>query len=124
MTEAEVYWATRLGRIHVCLEPICICLAIFFIMIAIVHSVTLITDDVDFKNGRRVFKRALSIVGLCLLFSIAASIFTPTTKEYAAIKFVPKLINSKIIQEDLPKETRELYKQFKTYITQQMKEKE
>ena len=36
-------------------------------------------------------------------------VLTPTTKQMAAIIVVPAIANSKVVQEDIPSEVREMY---------------
>ncbi len=47
-------------------------------------------------------------------------IITPTTKQMATILVLPKVVNSEFVQEDLPKEGKEIYELMKKYLIKQV----
>lgn len=44
---------------------------------------------------------------------------TPTTKEMAFIYVIPKIVNSEMVQKEIPKEVKELYPIAKDFLKQQ-----
>ena len=50
-----------------------------------------------------------NIVAVITVISIITLTFLPSTREMAAIKLIPVICNSEFVQEQLPKEGKELY---------------
>ena len=106
MTEASMYWLTRLDQIHsfcngfefmlVMLTLVgVICLIIFKIIKESNRSFNHGEDlDRDFKNADNVIKVIRLPTILCFLGAFSISLFTvflPTTKEMVSIKVIPRI---------------------------------
>lgn len=91
ITEAELYWITRLDNIRT-FFLICSCLGgIIFICSLPVYVVNLLDDYEDIcKTSRKLISTALAVL---IILGIGL-ILTPTTKEMAAIKVIPMIVNS------------------------------
>lgn len=91
ITEAELYWMTRLDNIRT-FFLICSCLGgIIFICSLPVYVVNLLDDYEDIcKTSRKLISTALAVL---IILGIGL-ILTPTTKEMAAIKVIPMIVNS------------------------------
>ena len=64
----------------------------------------------------------MCIQPIVILIMITAFVLMPNTKQMATIIVAPKLINSNFVQEDLPKEAKELYSMAKSYLKEQITE--
>lgn len=91
ITEAELYWMTRLDNIRT-FFLICSCLGgIIFICSLPVYVVNLLDDYEDIcKTSRKLISTALAVL---IILGIGL-ILTPTTKEMATIKVIPMIVNS------------------------------
>ena len=99
MTGTEIYWLTRLDGI----VNLSMGLAVFGIIFAVVGTIGLVIWAVC-ENGKddKGWWTLLRIIGtvwfLTIIFALTA-LFTPTTKEMAAIIVVPKIINNEQVKE-------------------------
>lgn len=96
ITEWQMYWITRLDNLH---EFFCITAIITGVIITFMCLLTglhwLEEKDDDCKKPFKMF--LLSEIGV--LFLILCAILVPTTKEYAAIKVIPVIVNNEKSQE-------------------------
>lgn len=113
ITESTVYWITRLSYLQggmFAMFGILVGLSSIGLIGSIICCAMNITSN---YNGERLMPHSkrgvrISIMVLlpALLFLISA-FFVPNTKEYCAIKVIPKIINNKEVQE-LPNKVVEL----------------
>ena len=118
ITTSTLYWILMLDGICGVLIGLATIAGIIIIILAIITIVCFIEGEED---------RYKSLKILCLFFPIliimlTTCALTPNTKQMATIIIAPKLINSKFVQNDLPKETKELYGMAKSYLKQQITE--
>lgn len=128
-SEFAIYMITRCDAINNLLTV----LIVIFIVTFIINSIAVFVcisnhhdhiDDVKtsfWVDNIKKFKRARNI---SLLFSVVFMVLcvaTPTTKEMAFIYVVPKIVNSEIVQKEIPEEVRELYLIAKDFLKQQTK---
>lgn len=93
ITEMEMYWLTRLD--YICeFAKAGIFLSILGIFVLTVFSML---EDKE-AVGKR-YLRKLWIPSVFLLFFAFMRVFTPTTKEYAAIRVIPMVANNKDVQK-------------------------
>ena len=116
ITEAELYWMTRLDNIRT-FFLICSCLSgIIFICSLPVYVVNLLDDYEDIcKTSRKLISTALAVL---IILGIGL-ILTPTTKEMAAIKVIPMIVNSDTtlkIKDGLNESTSNLIDLTNSYI--------
>jgi len=86
----DIYWITRL-------DAICLVAAVTWIAIGIVMAVVIVPVLIEgmWGKAKRFFKVSM-IVACSALF---IGIFTPSTKEFAAIYLLPKIANNEQIQK-------------------------
>lgn len=107
ITETTMYWLTRFDYLQ----------GFMFVFggIGLIASFTIATilfftagDHYEKKrNAFYKWAKRLSLLSIIFLCSIIGGLFTPTTKEYAAIKLVPIIMNDESVQQ-LPEKAIEL----------------
>lgn len=110
VTGSEMYWLTRFDSLKAFVDVFGFTATLVFaIAICVGCFIALIALDPELGSGgvdgavHRIGKKSLwftvpgLIVGILFMF---AAVFIPTTKEYAAIKVVPAILND-TMQEDL-----------------------
>lgn len=126
LTPNDIYWIFRCDSIHEMLTVILIvlgvaaaigCIIILSMCFSIywdddVHSWFESKADSDVSAERKQILTAVKCVA-CLLGIVCilavGKVMLPTTKELVLIKVLPAVANSKLVQEDLPKDVRKLY---------------
>ena len=95
LTEWEMYWITRLDNISLVLHLACVGMIIFLFFLAI-PAVFHIFDGEALPKSVKVWMKRLiiSLISCAIVCSLV-----PTTKEYAAIKVVPLLVNNEDFQQ-------------------------
>ena len=122
-----LYWITRLDSAHeLCtiLTIIFTCLGALCLMGAVISAGVCITsgdynDDDDIRCFKACRKWVL-VCCICLGLVCAARVLLPTTKEMAMIIVIPAIVNSDFVQEDLPREAKELYNLAKQAAVRQL----
>ena len=110
ITEAEMYWITRLDGIKESLLPLTIAPAVLGGVALVVWTIWACAHAADARTTPA--KPPLQIKCVCLALLAVATLagitrtFLPTTKEYAAIKIIPAIANNETLQQD----GSELYK--------------
>ncbi len=74
------------------------------------------TPDSIYKYTHDHFRKYL----LAMIISIVLVVITPDTKKAVIIWAIPSIVNSEFIQEDLPKESKEMYDLLKQYIQKEI----
>ena len=115
--ESTMYWVTRLDYICVFLEATVIIALLAFILFEAMFVVDFQTHTNECGPNKRILRLALAALVVALLAS-TVRVFTPTTKEYAAIKIVPAIAND----ENIRGEAGELYELAKAWLKEQVKE--
>lgn len=118
ITPWELYALLKLDSIITLFRVICVLSAIFSI-IFIIASADVRENSTGFE--KRAVKRVLPAV-LLFVFSLTCSHMIPTTKQMATIFVLPKLINSELVQKDIPEEAKEIYSLCKQYLKNQVDE--
>ncbi len=100
MTEMQMYWITRLDTFVEMFEIMTAFSVAGFIIafLTFVLSGIFKKFDNDFEGADKVNKAIrlpLLIVLVVMIISISGRVFTPTTKQMAAIIVVPKIVNNK-----------------------------
>ena len=84
-----------------------------------------ITEDPPDDRDRRIvtylFRNILKAASVFLLFFML-TVLIPTTRQFALIYIIPKVVNSDFIQKDIPEESRELYELGNDILKQTIKE--
>jgi hypothetical protein len=119
----SLYFLIKLDAIHEFLAAVTILsgLSLFGILV----SMPIIFDKygpINVYKYPKLFKRLFICNIITAVLSGLLLTFTPTTKEAAIIWGVPKVLNSEFVQEELPKETKELYGLAKMWLKQKIEE--
>ena len=113
ISKMDVYWITRLDYIHN--------LGVLFILVSILFLLFFNLIIVANKLKYRTIQYFLiTIASVTLLLGIATVTFVPSTKEMIVIHVVPKIANSDFVQNDLPKEAKEMYGVAKSYLKEKL----
>jgi len=108
ITPSEMYWLTRMDGIREVAQVMCIVFAVFAIAGLLgyvgtaIGSVTAETPTGTGQAKAAHRKLAWAFWGLLagLVSSLAVYTFLPTTREYAAIRMVPAIINNERLRTD------------------------
>lgn len=103
----QIYLVTRLDSIH-CLLAVLFPLALVIIFVGMLF---LINDDTLEKEAVAAFRKAVSVSLVLAPLLGTALMLVPTSKEAAAMLVVPKVVNSSLVQRDIPEAVRELCRQ-------------
>ena len=97
MTEWDLYWLTRLDGIHELLGITGGVGLVIAGVTAFMASIAIFAHDLDTDCWKHV-RRIWIACGVFILL-IVASVFVPTTREYAVIKVLPWISQQEITQE-------------------------
>ena len=78
-------------------------------------------EDRDCRIVTYLFRSILKTASVFLLF-LVLTVLIPTTRQFALIYIIPKVVNSDFVQKDIPAESRELYELGKDILKQTIKE--
>lgn len=118
ITAKQIYWVTRLDPIKD------LCAVYVFLSILIIGGFILlwVYGYEEDKRVPRILGATLTFVAsLLFLCAVAGTVLVPTTKEMAMIQITPIIANSDFVQEDLPREAKELYSLAKQYFSDAVK---
>ena len=108
ITESELYWIFKLDDIRTLLG-LCTALLTLASIISIVMTVAQaesdMLDDGEWRQGR--FARC--VIYISTIVSMLAVTLLPSTKQMAALKVIPAIVNSDIAK-DVSSDAKELYK--------------
>lgn len=123
ITPWEMYWFVKFDDIHSFLGPILIISLIVTIFLYICCFLSLlmcaddgIASDEHFAKVRQSIHKITLVSTVIFLIFNAINAFLPTTKQMAAIKILPAIVNSEFMQKEFPAEAKELYALAKEYI--------
>lgn len=115
-----LYWILALDNI----KDFCTSIMIVTTIALVLTSTILVTNSLaPLIEGKplRAYKCSLYITLVLFFGSLIARALLPSTKQMAAIIVVPAVVNSKIVQEDIPNEAKELYKLTKDAVEEFLK---
>jgi len=124
ITTAQMYWLTRLDNVHDLLCGILVITCAAFAILSVIAGVaTVVSDTADDRRKAEFASKLWRNIALAALAAGTIKVFTPTTRELAAIIVVPKIANSTLVTEKIPQELSELYTLAKQYMIESLKEK-
>ena len=124
ITTTQMYWLTRLDNVHDLLCGILVATFIALGILSVIAGIATFVSDTEEDRQKAAFARRVWLgAALIALLSGLIHVFTPTTKELAAIIVVPKIANSTLVTEKIPQELSELYTLAKQYMIESLKEK-
>jgi hypothetical protein len=90
ITSWDIYWITRL-------DSICVVAAVTWIALGIIMAVVIgpVLIEGKWDSAKRFFR--VGVVVACSALFIG--VFTPSTKEFAAIYLIPKIANNEQVQK-------------------------
>lgn len=109
ITESDLYWILKLDDIRNLLTGCTVVLGMIS-MVLVIMTIAQAYDDFLFDDStwrRSIFARLAVYIAL-IVFSIAL-VLLPSTKQMAALKVIPAIVNSDIAK-DIPSDAKELYK--------------
>ena len=125
ITTTQMYWLTRLDNVHDLLCGILVATCVAFGVLSVIAGIaTFVSDSEDEQRKVAFVWRMWRYIMLTVLAAGTIKVFTPTTKELAAIIVVPKIANSTLVTEKIPQELSELYTLAKQYMIESLKEKQ
>jgi len=125
ITASEMYWLTRMDNISSTFVglavPFCvvcvISLAVYVIHSSILATTTKTDEREFFTIGSRIARRVAIPSAIIFMVCLLGWVFTPTTRELAAIKVVPMLAT-----EDVKEDASELYDLTVDWMKAQLKD--
>ena len=136
ITAKQIYWITRLDPINGALRTSFMITVPAMLLFAVLWLIGYLRWNIDVKCdkdhkdynsgihtqmtiGRR------SVIALVLLITTInfTMALLPSTKEMAMIQITPVIVNSDFVQEDLPREAKELYGLAKSYFQEAVEKK-
>lgn len=124
ITTAQMYWLTRLDSVHSLLSGILVVTCIALGILSVIAGIATFVSDTEEDRRKAAFARRIWLsAALISLTAGIIQVFTPTTKEMAAIIVVPKIANSQLVTEKIPQELSELYTLAKQYMVATLTEK-
>ena len=103
----QIYLVTRLDSINGVL-------AVLFpltLIVVFIGTMFLINDDALEEKAVPTIRKAVVILSVLAPLLGLALMLVPSSKEAAAMMVVPKVVNSKLVQQDIPEAVRELCRQ-------------
>lgn len=117
-----LYWILCLDNIR----ELCSIIVLLTTIVLVFMSTILLTSNVaPLIEGKalRAYKCSLYISLILFAGALIGNAFIPSTKQMAAIIVVPAVVNSKIVQEDMPREAKELYELTKDAVEEFLKKR-
>lgn len=100
ITESDMYWLLMLDNICSALGAI-VALSVGCSIVSFVAFITA-TESTHYFVIRRRCKRIMFVCIPIFILSFICAIFVPNTKQMAAIKVIPALVNSSAVQKEVP----------------------
>ena len=116
--ESTMYWITRLDKVSSVLSGLAVACGIVGGIMTIVAVIMcpMAASDGDFTPAARMTKRGSLITMPLFLIFLLGWAFVPTTKEYAAIKLIPAIVNNQKVQT----EASDVYELLKDWLKDQV----
>lgn len=103
----QIYLITRLDGIN-CMLAVLFPLALVIIFVG---ALFLINDETLEEKAIATIRKAVVVFSVLAPLLGVALMLVPTSKEAAAMMVVPKVVNSKLVQQDIPEVVMELCRQ-------------
>ena len=117
ISEWDVYWLVKLDSF--CTFFV-VCAPILLVASIVLFFLSIESSELDEKKTRTL---ALTAFIFSLVLALARLV-CPTTREMAVIKIAPRIVNSDLVQKDIPKESREMYDLFKAWLKEKAESRE
>lgn len=99
ITPAEMYWILKLDDILDAVQALGICFTVFAIVVTIARLIMCgpLREDMPLEVCSATRKASRILIAISSIFIIASALL-PTTKQYAAIKVIPLILNSDAVK--------------------------
>lgn len=121
ITESTIYWVTRLDSFNALVAAVSF-ISVFCFIASIIASLIVIGERNAILNDddKLILPLKFLIVSIIILVVCATLlVFVPTTKEYAAMKILPKIANDEALNT-LSQDGKELYRLTVDYLKEQV----
>lgn len=122
ITPFEMYWITRASAIGMFFTIVALATAGLFVLSWYIYEEERKWGYDD--DWERFFKKSRKVLILGLILSTIGAIFTPRTKDFAAIIVIPAIVNSEVAQENVPKAMNGIFKLAEAWMEELKPEKE
>lgn len=96
---------------------------LFAVLLVVLISCYISEADLEgYESKSASLRKALVKAASVFLLFLITAVFIPTTRQFALIYIIPKIVNSDFVQKDIPAESRELYELGKDMLKQTIKE--
>lgn len=121
ITESTIYWVTRLDAFNNLVAFVMIVGVILVVTFIIASAVTLAERNSLFNTDGKLILPIKLLIGsiISLVICMTLAVFVPTTKEYAAMKILPKIANDETLNT-LSQDGKELYRLTVDYLKEQV----
>jgi hypothetical protein len=121
ITESTIYWVTRLDAFNNLVTAVSLISVIFIIASVIASSIVMGERQSVLNDKGKLILPLKFLIGSIISLVVCATllVFVPTTKEYAAIKILPKIANDEVLNT-LSQDGKELYRLTVDYLKEQV----
>ena len=121
ITESAIYWVTRLDALTNLVMFVTIISFIFVIIFGIASCIVIGERNSVLNDKGNLILPIKLLVGsiISLVICMTLAVFVPTTKEYAAMKILPKIANDEVLNT-LSQDGKELYRLTVDYLKEQV----
>lgn len=112
--ESTMYWITRLDKISLVLHVLAVLSGVVGGVIAIIACVSysMAATDSDCVPTAKTSRMVLCVIAPMFFICLFGWAFVPTTKEYAAIKLIPAIMNN----QEVRAEAKDAYELMKDWL--------
>lgn len=121
ITPWEIYCILKLDDIKVLSGTTSFFSLIACIVIIIITFFTYIDSDEDSTKMRKYLSKVFVVLLPICLFTTALNTLAPSTKQMAAIKVIPAIVNSKLSKKDFPEDLNKIYTMAKECMEEQLR---
>jgi uncharacterized membrane protein len=121
ITESTIYWVTRLDAFNNLVTAVSF-ISVIFLIASIIASCVVMGERNSMLNiDDKLILPIKFVIGSIIILVICATllVFVPTTKEYAAMKILPKIANDEALNT-LSQDGKELYRLTVDYLKEQV----
>ena len=121
ITESTIYWVTRLDAFNALVTAVSL-INVILLIASIIASLIVIGERNSMLNDKDKLILPLKfLIGSIIILVVCATlaVFVPTTKEYAAMKILPKIANDEALNT-LSQDGKELYRLTVDYLKEQV----
>jgi hypothetical protein len=121
VTESTIYWVTRLDAFNNLVTAVSLISVIFLIASGIASGIVMGERQSVINDKGKLILPLKFLIGSIISLVVCATllVFVPTTKEYAAMKILPKIANDEALNT-LSKDGKELYRLTVDYLKEQV----